>query len=169
MSNEPNREARTFFVDTRFQQMARRPGGVPRAQALENAQARIEEHRPEVEAWLDGELDALVDLVRSAQAGTAKPQRDEAVAAHSRQLRDIAATLGLELLTFVANNLCEILEGANADDPRNLDSIACHVDALRLARQKRYRNMRLEQLPQLIKGLCLVAEAVGAHPDDAAK
>jgi hypothetical protein len=30
MSNESNREARTFFVESRFQKLARRPGGVPR-------------------------------------------------------------------------------------------------------------------------------------------
>jgi hypothetical protein len=169
MSSDTKREARTFFVDTRFQRMARRPGGVPRAQALENAQARIEEHKPEVEAWLDRELQALVDVVRSAQAGTAEPQWTEAVELHSRQLRDIGATIGFELLTFVAGNLCDIVEGTKADDQRNMESIACHVDALLLARQRQYRNMRLEQLPDLIKGLCLVAENASIHPDDAAK
>ena len=169
MSNDTKREARTFFVDTRFQKMARRPGGVPRAQAIENALARIEEHKPNLEAWLDGELDALVELVRNAQAGTAEPQWTEAVEAHSRQLRDVGATIGFELLTFVANNLCATLEGMNPHDPSKTDSIACHVDAMLLARQRRYRKMRPEQLPELTKGLRLVAETVSIHPDDAAK
>jgi hypothetical protein len=169
MSNDSKHEARTFFVDTRFQKMARRPGGVPRAQALENAQARIEESKPELEAWLDRELDALIELVRSAQAGTAAPQWTEAVEMHSRALRDIGTTIGFQLLTYVANNLCATLEGMNGADASNIDSIACHVDALLLARQKRYRNMRPEQLPELTKGLRLVAESVTIHADEAAK
>ena len=67
MSKEPNREAQTFFVDTRFQQMARRPGGVPREQALENAQSNIEERKPEFEAWLDAELQNLAEAVRKGR------------------------------------------------------------------------------------------------------
>ena len=49
MSKAPDRQAQTFFVETRFQRMARRPGGVRREQALENAQANLEESKPEFE------------------------------------------------------------------------------------------------------------------------
>jgi hypothetical protein len=169
MSKDSKREARTFFVDTRFQRMARRPGGVPRAQALENAQARIEENKPELEAFLDRELQELVTLIRNVQAGAAEPQWPEAVCFHSRQLRDIGTTIGFQLLTFVADNLCEILEGANSGIECNMESITCHVDALLLARQKRYRNMRPEQLPELTKGLRLVVESASITPVDTAK
>jgi len=42
MSKKPSPEAQTFFVDTRFQRMARRQGGVPREQALESAQDDVQ-------------------------------------------------------------------------------------------------------------------------------
>jgi hypothetical protein len=171
MSEKPGREARTFFVDTRFQRLARRPGGVPRDQAIENAQAKIDAGQPEFEAWLDGQLHELVDIVRQVQAGTADPAWSAAIASHCRQLRDVGTTMGFVLLTFVANNLCEMLESANGNGAQcNLELIACHVDALLLARQKQYRKLRPEQLPELSAGLRRVAEfaeSTSIAPDDA--
>jgi hypothetical protein len=52
MAESSSREGRTFPVETRFQKLARRPGGLPRAQAIEAAQAKIEESKPEFETWL---------------------------------------------------------------------------------------------------------------------
>jgi hypothetical protein len=42
---------------------------VPREQALEGAQANIDESKPEFEIWLDAELQNLAAVVRTAQAG----------------------------------------------------------------------------------------------------
>jgi len=159
MSKEPERQALTFQVETRFQKMARRPGGIPREQALEKAQANIEDSKPEFEAWLDAELQELADIVRNAQAGTAEPGWIEDICSRSRQMRDLGTTMGFVLLTFIANNLCEILESPQAGQEHNMETIACHLDALLLARQKQYREMPLEQLPELIKGLRLVAQS----------
>jgi hypothetical protein len=79
--------------------------------------------------------------------------------------------MGFVLLTFVANNLCEMLESANGSGAQcNLELIACHVDALLLARQKQYRKLRPEQLPELSAGLRRVAEfaeSASIAPDDA--
>ena len=169
MAENPNREARIFSVETRFQRMARRPGGISRSQALENAQQKIEANKPEFEAFLDSELRALVDLMAKVRAGTAEPQWAEAVCSHCRQLRDIGTTVGYTLLTFIASNLCEILESAGPGAEGNLKMIDCHVDALLLARQARYRNMRPDQLPELSGGLRKVAEFVSTAPDDNAK
>ena len=161
------REARTFSVETRFQKLARRPGGLSRTQALENAQAKIEETKPDFEAWLDGELRALTDLVANGvQAGATDSAWAEGIVAHCGQLRDIGTTMGYTLLSFIAGNLCEILEGANTDAKSNIESIMCHVDALLLARQAQYRDMRPEQLPELTGGLRRVAEFIRLSPDD---
>jgi hypothetical protein len=169
MSEKSVREGRTFFLETRFQRMARRPGGVPRAQAIKDAQAQIDAGQPEFEAWLDGQLSELTGIVRQAQAGTAERRWWEAVASQGRQLRDVGTTMGFVLLSFVANNLCAILENANGAAEANLDLIACHVDALLLAKQKQYRKLRPEQLPELSEGLRRVAdfaESTGIAADD---
>ena len=162
-----DREARTFFVETRFQRLARRPGGLSRAKALENAQAQIEETKPDFESWLDGELRQLTDLVATGvQAGAADPAWAEGIVSHCGQLRDIGTTMGYTLLSFIAGNLCEILEDANTDAKSNIETIICHLDALLLARQPQYRDMRPEQLPELTGGLRRVAEFIRLAPDD---
>jgi hypothetical protein len=165
MSKGPDPQALTFFVETRFQRMARRPGGVRREQALENAQANLEESKPEFEAWLDAELQELASIVQNAQAGTADPGWLEDICSRSRQMRDLGATMGFVLLTFIANNLCEILEDTHAGPEYNMETITCHLDALSLARQTQYREMPLEQLPELVKGLRLVAQSASIGSD----
>src|SRR5215470_10226008 len=169
MPKTPSPEAHTFFVETRFQRLARRPGGVPRELALESAQNNIDQSKPDFEIWLDAELQNLATVVRSAEAGSAGPGWREDVSSRSRQLRDLGATMGFVLLTFVANNLCEILEAAPAGHECDMETITCHLDALFLARQGQYRHMRLEEVPELTKGLRLVKETVSISPDVAPK
>jgi hypothetical protein len=43
MTKKTEADARMFFVDTRFQRLARRSGGISREQAISQAQAGIEE------------------------------------------------------------------------------------------------------------------------------
>src|SRR5437762_842205 len=130
MPKTPSPEAHTFFVDTRFQRMARRPGGVPREAALESAQSHIDQSKPDFEIWLDAELQNLAAVVRSAEAGAAAPAWPEDVCHRSRQLRDLGTTMGFVLLTFIANNLCEILEATPAGHDCDMETITCHLDAL---------------------------------------
>jgi hypothetical protein len=169
MSKKSSPEAHTFYVDTRFQRLARRPGGVPREQALEGAQANIDESKPEFDIWLDAELQNLAAVVRTAQAGTAAPGWTDDVSFRSRQLRDLGTTMGFVLLTFVANNLCEMLEATPAGHECDMETITCHLDALFLARQEQYRHMRLEELPELTKGLRLVKETASIAAEIAPK
>src|SRR5262249_36697686 len=133
-----------------------------------NAQNKIDASTGEFETWLDRELKELADLIAKVHGCAAKPGWSEDICGHCRQLRDVGTTMGYELLTFVANNLCELLEEAIPDDETNLESIICHVDALLLARQKQYRNLRPDQLPELTKGLKLVAKTASAHSDNSA-
>ena len=42
MADKRTDDANSFLVDTHFQKMARRSGGIPREQALENAQFAID-------------------------------------------------------------------------------------------------------------------------------
>jgi hypothetical protein len=145
--------ARTFSVDTRFQQMARRPGGVPRTRALQNAQTEIAQDKSTLDSWLDAEIDAIAGLLEAARAGTAGADWPERMGKRAGPMRDVGTTVGYPLLTFVAANLCDILQRPDAAAPSSLDAIACHVDSLFLARRREYRNLRPEQLPELSRGL----------------
>lgn len=164
MTEGDEREARVFVVETRFQQLARRPGGLSRDKAIENATAQIEEIKPTFGGWIDEELGALSGLIKDAQAGAPASDWLAMANSHSRQIRDAGTTMGAELLTFIAASLCEVLDAIEAGAECNLDSIACHTDALFLARQQRYRGMRPDEVPELTAGLRRVAEVVSTSP-----
>jgi hypothetical protein len=159
MTKPPAPEAREFHVDTRFQKMARRKGGVPRNKAIQQAEMQIEQVKPQFDDWLEGMLQEFATLVGNAETGAAMAWIPE-VNQRSHQLRDGAATLGFELLAFIANSLCDILDAVEAGSPCNIDSITCHLDALMLARKAGYRNLKPEQVPELTSGLHKVVKRV---------
>jgi hypothetical protein len=152
--------ARIFPVDTRFQQLARRAGGVSRDRAIERAQSALEDIKPAYEDFLEREVAGLAELVKRAEAGHDEPGWIETTAFRTRQLRDSAGSLGYELIAFIASSLCELLDSIESGSECNMESIVCHVDALMLARQKSYRRMKPDQVPELTKGLQRVVKHV---------
>jgi len=152
--------ARLFPVDTRFQQMARRSGGVPRDQAIERAQKALEGVKPAFEEFLEREVTGLAEMVKKVEAGQDEPGWIETATFRARQLRDSSGSLDYELVSFIAGSLCELLDSIEAGGECSMESIVCHVDALMLARQKSYRRMKPEQVPELTKGLQRVVKHV---------
>jgi hypothetical protein len=161
--DEPN--ARVFSVETRFQKLARRPGGIPREQALENAQQKIEAIRPSFDEWLNSELEPLSAAVNGAKEGNPASDWIETANLHSAQIRDAGTTMGSELLTFIAGSLCDVLDAVTAGAECNMESITCHLDALYLARQRQFRGLKPEQVPELTRGLRRVVEVVNTTPN----
>jgi len=159
MAGEPKEDGKMFLVDSHFQKMARRSGGISRDQAMESAQLALDKIKMGFGDWLEGELKALITELR--KGGSANPgdvSWAEIAIIHSRQIRDVGTTMGFELVTFVTNNLCEILEAIIAGAPFRNEMITCHIDALNLAKQEQYRHLRPEQLPELSAGLRRVLE-----------
>jgi hypothetical protein len=156
---------RVFHVETTFQKYARRPGGVPRDRAIKHATSRVDELKPEFDNWLDKELQALAEAARKAQEGHEPRGWIDAINSHARQLRDVGTTMDSELLTYIAGSLCEVLDEMAGGAKFNADSISCHVDALFLARQRPYRSMKPEEVPELIAGLRRVVAHVSTSPD----
>jgi hypothetical protein len=68
--------------------------------------------------------------------------------------------MGSELLTFVASSFCDVLDAIEAGADRNMESVTCHLDALFLARQQRFRNMKPDEVPELTRGLRRVVQVV---------
>jgi hypothetical protein len=153
MANPTKGDAAIFPVDTRFQQLARRPGGVPRERALDVAQGHIDELKPDFNNWLSREMKQLAGSIREVGDNPG----DEAVLDHAhqscRQLRDVGGTMGYDLVTFVADNLCEILDAIKAGAGYDQNMVDCHLDALALARTDTYRRLRPEQVPEMTNGL----------------
>jgi len=158
------REARVFPVETSFQKRARQPGGIPRDKALEYAQSRVEEIRPDFEDWAGARLQALADVIEQAEAGNAPDDWIDSANLHSRHLRDVGTTMGFELLSYIANSLCEVLDAMATGAKYSMDTIICHRDALHLSWQQPYRDMKPDQVPDLISGLRRIADVKGPTP-----
>lgn len=164
MADDQNSDARFFLPKTRFQTLARRPGGVPRGRAIENALNNVDETKVDFEEWLEHQLEGLIEVTERAKAGAHVDEWIDVALFHAHSLRDVGTTVGFELLTFIAGTFCTILEGIKSGAECNLESLTCHVDALLLIRKKRYRNLRPDQLPELSEGLHRVAESVSIVP-----
>ena len=143
-----------FQIDTNFQKMARRPGGIARDQALKNASANIDTFRPGFEDWLDAELEELMRVVPNAEPNNrADLSWIDAAETNSHHLADIAATMDYQFVSFVAKNLCLIFDAIRHGAEFRGEVITCHINALQLARQQQYRKLRSEDLPELSEGL----------------
>jgi hypothetical protein len=159
-----NSDARVFAVETRFQKLAKREGGVPRDKAIEQAQTHIEHAKTRFDDWLEIELKEFKSLMKKIGGAKASADWIKTANFHSQQLRDSATTLGFELIAFIAGSLCEILDTIEAGGECNMESITCHIESLLLAGQASYRNLKPAQVPDLTDGLHRVVKRVTAQP-----
>ena len=153
MTKPTSPDANIFLVDSRFQKMARRPGGVPRDRAIKRAEVALEELKPEFINWLAVRLQEAITAIRLVEAHSDSASCLDAAYQCCGELRDTAGTMGFELLRFVCNNLCEILDAIKAGATYHEETIECHIDALVLASKAPYSNSRPEQVPEMIDGL----------------
>jgi len=173
MSGKPTPSYREFKVDDNFSRQARTPGGPPRDAALERAKAELARLKPRLENYVKAESERLAAALVAAQA------RDGDYAVHvgnaydaSRNIRDVAESIGYELIGFIATNLCTVIETADAariEYPA--DIIDCHREAFALALSSAYLNKTLDELPELFGGLLKIAKAAAKRaglPDPAA-
>jgi hypothetical protein len=160
MSEASEDKARIFDVETRFQQMARRPGGVSREKALEEAAAQVEQMKPGFDDFVHREMQGLAAAIDTARTGAPPEQWAERANLHSRAMRDVGTTMGAELLTSVADCFCEVLDAIEDGAAYDLDTLTCHFDALILVRQPEYRGVTPEQVPELVRGLRRLADRI---------
>jgi hypothetical protein len=152
-----------FSVETYFQKMARRPGGPPREKVIEVAQSGLNALAPEFNGWLDNKLVELNQIVEEMKAArTLEPAKTEEARARSRALRDVGSTMGFDLVSFIANSLCAILETEGLSADQRLDAIDCSVKALLLASREPYSKLSPSDVPELADGLRRIAAAATA-------
>lgn len=150
---KPSSSAHMFYTDTKFDRTVRSPGGVPRDEAVARADAEIEALRANFETWVDMALSEIVRITRSLPKDSADMPAIEALHRNSAYLLDVGTTMGFALITFVAKNFCEVLEAMQNGATFRKALIECHVGALQLARQDRYRGLRLDQVADMTDGL----------------
>ena len=164
MTKQPSPDARIFFVDSPFQKMARQRGGISRDQALERAQVAIEALKPDFASSLAQRLQETIAAIRQVEAHADSAACLDAAYQRCGELRDTGATMGFELISFVSNNLCEILDAIRAGAGYHGETIECHIDALVLASKAPYSSFRPEQVPEMIDGLRRAIERTSVAP-----
>ena len=153
MTDAPNPNVRIFYADTRFQQMAQRPGGVTKEVAIEQAELQIEAMKTEYVDWVGDEIQHLATAFKTLNSDDQAVLKLDDVYGRCCQLRDTGTTMGLELITFVSDNLCKVLDTIKGGTPYDADVIDCHIDAMVVANQKNYRNLRPDQVIEMTNGL----------------
>lgn len=154
-----------FFVDSNFQKMARRPGGANRDEALKAAAAGVERIKESAADWLDTEINEFLKLLPE---DTTSRGRDtgwiDASLPHLQRLADVGATLDYPLMSLVANNLRQILAAIRQGARYHDEVVSCHMRALLLSRQDRYRRMQPDHVPELSEGLNRVLNSARSSP-----
>jgi hypothetical protein len=163
MTEKTPPHVRIFSVKTRFQEMAQRPGGLPREVAIQQAESQIESFKTDFVDWVDRELQHLTQALRQVGDGKADSAQLDEIYSRSRQLRDTGTTMGLALVTFVADNLCRVIDTVRDGAPYEVQVIDCHIDALNLAKQDAYRHVRPEQVPEMTSGLHRMLERANRY------
>ena len=164
MPDAADPKVRIFFANTRFERMARRPGGVPRAKAVARAEAQIEELKSGFNDWLDRELRELNETLAKVDRDLSDNASLESAYRNCAQLQSVCAAMGYELVTFVAENLCKIISTVMTGAAYDKDMIDCHISAFLLAKTEQYRTMSPEQVPEMASGLRRVVDLAGKNP-----
>jgi hypothetical protein len=145
--------AHIFYVDSRFERLARRPGGVTRDHALAQAQNQVESLKPEFDDWLDRELQRLRTAVGQIDRDPADKDALDSAELTCAQIRDIGTTMDSQLVTFVASSLCAVLDAMKEGAAYDRETVECHLNALLLVKTESYRNLRPDQVPEMTAGL----------------
>jgi hypothetical protein len=152
-------EAREFHVETKFQQFAKRPGGIPRETAVVNAQTTVAALKPNFETWIDDEMAKLLKAIPAEGADLENGAWMDAADIHCQRLADVSATMGYDFVSYVSNNLCLMFEAVRRGADYRRDVMVCHLDALALGRKDKYSRMKPEDVPDLTDGLRRVLDS----------
>ena len=158
MREIPSSDVRIFFADTRFERMARRPGGVPREEALALADKMVDELKLDFGDWLDRELQELNTALSNAEDDLTNNAALEDAYRNCAQLQGVCVAMDYELVAFVAENLRKIISAVMTGAAYDKEMVDCHTDALLLAKSDQYRALRPDQVPEMAIGLRRVVE-----------
>ena len=164
MQPPPRHDAETFYVETHYERMARRPGGSPRDEALAAAQLQIDELKAGFLDWLNPQLKQLSGALADLDADPSVTSLAERACHLCAQVQDVGTTMGFSVVTFVAKTLCDVLESIKAGAIYEKEMIDCHVNALLYVAKNPHRNLTQEQIAELSGGLRRVAGIASIIP-----
>jgi len=163
MVNPPNQNGQEFFVDTHYEKMARRPGGLPRDKALAAARRQMDDLKSGFIGWLDGQSKELAGALSTLDADPSAAGPMQRAYHLAGEMRDVGTTMGYGVVTFIAMTLCEVLDAIKAGADYEKAMIDCHIAALFYV-VKQNGKLTEEQAIELTGGLRRVAGIASISP-----
>ena len=109
------------------------PGAVDAA-ALERAEAAISDMTDQYLEWVEQDLlrieDAFTDLKAAKSADI--PEKLQVIYQISHDIKGQGGSFGYDMMTAAGNCLCRLIEHADPENPKLIDAIEVHIDALKL-------------------------------------
>lgn len=143
-----------------FADHPRSPLSLSRQAAIRRAEAELARTRPRIEEYIKAEclrLEKALLAARLRDSNYASFVADAYIA--GQNLRDVAGSVGYPLISFVAANLCTIIETADAVQMKYPASVIdCFFEAIRLVQANEYAGKTPTDLPHLTAGLLQTVE-----------
>ncbi len=150
MSESNARSFRLLTIETRFETLARRPGGVPRNSAIATANSNIAATAPDFCRALTARIEklekSLNDDVPDSVISATGPFMSEI-----NELRDIGAIVGFPSVTLIAGELCRLFD--KADGGTRNATVGCFVRSLSLCMRREYRHTDQSEVQRLVTNL----------------
>jgi hypothetical protein len=123
---------KTFFPVTRLSELAARPGGISRSDAIAGAQKCIESLRAEGDEILGRSLTELETIVYGTKGKDLSQEEVLKVLRLADQLVTLSGTFGYTALDTVVRSLCDLTDGMLNTNRGDFAPIAVHVQSMRL-------------------------------------
>lgn len=122
-----------FFPKTRLSELAARPGGMLRDDAIDGAMASLEAMRAGSDAEIRKSIGAMENILLTHGAGeTLDEAQLIAIQRHADQIVTLAGTFCYPALDAAARSLCDIADGFQRAGMHHREPIAVHVQAMHL-------------------------------------
>jgi hypothetical protein len=121
------------FPKTRLSELAARPGGMSRSDAVESAKKQMESMRGDSDNVIETAIDAVEAITYEARkSGKLQKTQLLEILRHGDQMVTLAGTFGYASLGVASRSLCDVADGMLGSGLDNIAPILVHVQAIRM-------------------------------------
>lgn len=141
---------RLVAIETRFETLARRPGGVPRSSAIAAAESNVATVATDCRRALAAKIENL-EMSLNDDLPDAVITATEPLLGGLNELHDVGATVGFPSITLIAGELCKLFESAGGRTRNAI--VGCFVRSLALCLRQEYRHADRSEVRRLVANL----------------
>jgi len=130
------------------------PGAVDAA-TLERAEAAVANLTDQYLDWVVQDLDRIgkaFEELETADEGSV-PEKLEAVFQISHDIKGQGGSFGYDMMTSVGNQLCRLIEYADATNPKLIEAVGVHIETMKLVISQKIKGDGGKVGEQMLSGL----------------